>query len=138
MLSGFISSCVLAWYEWRIVHTVHWTAPQPRSSVHKVCEVCKNDAYSHHQIQHLCKSVNQCTLKPSTLLNSISNIFANACFLFFSPGDSTPTVPSELPRVKSDISEEISSSCFEKNYKILIWQKLYKICASLTIIKKSP
>lgn len=41
--------------EWRTFHTVHRTARQSGSSFHKVCEVCKNDAHSTHQIQHWCK-----------------------------------------------------------------------------------
>lgn len=119
---GFSPPCVLAWHEWRIVHTVHRAAPQSMSSVHKVCEVCKNDAYSPHQIQHFCKSVNLHNILKLMTILKIYVIFLHVHV--FSPGDNyTPTVPSELPLVKWDLSEEVSPSCFEKNYKILIKQK---------------
>lgn len=51
-------------------------------------------------------------------------------FLLFSSGDSyTQTDPAQLPPVKWDLSEEVSTSCFEKNYSPLIWYS----CNSCTV-----
>lgn len=47
-----------AWSEWRSVHTIHCTARQPGSTIHKVCEVCQNYVNGPHQIQQPCEFVN--------------------------------------------------------------------------------